>query len=663
MVTLLPIRFSSWLLANNMNPNTDNVSFENLDHFNEDYYRIIVDSITDYAIFLLDATGHVATWNTGAQLLKQYTAEDIIGKHFSTFYTQEDKDRDYPAEELREAIAHGKYEDEGWRVRKDGTLFWANVIITPVYTQDNKLLGFSKITRDLSNRKKGEDDLYKAYEELKESEERFRLMVEGVSDYAIFMLDSAGNVATWNAGALRVMGYEAREITGKFFSIFYDREAIQRGYPEYELKQARAEGRFEDEGWRYRKDGSAFWAHTVITPIYNSKGDLIGYSKITRDLTESKKLEQQLYRINEELKESEEKSRLLIDSVKDYAIFMMNTEGVIMSWNTGAERIKGYTAKEIIGRNFSTFYTREALQKGFPQFELNSALQHGHFEDEGWRIRKDGTAFWANVVISPIYNTDNKLLGFAKVTRDLTERRRNEELMRKNQELVRINNELDSFVYTASHDLKSPVINLEGLIAALEEDLGPEKEKHLGILTMMRGSVSTLKNVITDLTDVIRLQQDKEKPSIVQLEELLAEVKDNLRELIVTNKAELKVDLSGFKSLRYSRKNLRSILFNLVSNAIKYADPERVPQVTIKTYIADSGEHVLSVADNGLGIAQNKIGKAFTMYRRLHDHVEGTGVGLYLVKKMLDNTGDRIGVESEVGKGSVFSVYFKQANS
>jgi PAS domain S-box-containing protein len=646
-----------------MNPKTDSISFENLDHINEDYYRIIVDSITDYAIFLLDPTGHVATWNTGAKLLKQYTAEEIIGHHFSIFYTSVDKDRDYPAEELREAIARGKYEDEGWRVRKDGTLFWANVIITPVYTQEKQLLGFSKITRDLSERKKAEDDLYKAYEELKESEERFRLLVEGVTDYAIFMLDPAGNVATWNAGARRVMGYEAQEISGKFFSIFYGREAIQQGYPEYELKQAKAEGRFEDEGWRYRKDGSAFWANTVITPIYNHKKELIGYSKITRDLTENKKLEQQLFRINEELKESEEKSRLLIDSVKDYAIFMMNTEGVIMSWNTGAERIKGYTAKEIIGRNFSMFYTREALQKGFPQFELTSALQHGHFEDEGWRIRKDGTAFWANVVISPIFNSDNKLLGYAKVTRDLTERRRNEELMRKNQELVRINNELDSFVYTASHDLKAPVINMEGLLAALEEDLGTEKEKHLGILSMMKSSASTLKNVISDLTDVIRLQQDKEKPSDVKLEELLAEVKDNLRELIDSSKAELKVDVSGFSSLRYSRKNLRSILFNLVSNAIKYADPERVPKVTIKTYIAGSGEHVLSVADNGLGIAQNKIGKAFTMYRRLHDHVEGTGVGLYLVKKMLDNTGDRIVVESEVGKGSVFSVYFKQANS
>ncbi|MFT2010706.1 PAS domain-containing sensor histidine kinase [Pontibacter sp. 13R65] len=625
----------------------------------ESYYRLIVDQITDYAIFLLDPTGCVITWNAGAKKIKQYEKEEILGKHFSIFYTPADKDREYPSYELKEALAQGRFEDEGWRVRKDGSMFWANVIITAIYDHDKKLIGFSKVTRDLSERKKAEEALFKALEELKESEERFRLLIEGVGDYAIFMLDPAGNVATWNEGARKMKGYESNEIIGKFFSKFYSKEDVEKGFPEYELEQAKLNGRFEDEGWRYRKDGSVFWANTILTPIYNSKNDLIGFSKITRDLTDRKKLEQQLFRINEELKESEEKTKLLINSVTDYAIIMLSVDGYIMSWNTGAEKIKGYKAKEIIGKHFSTFYSREAIESNFPQFELSVAVEKGHFEDEGWRIRKDGTSFWANVVLSPIYNSNNRLLGFAKITRDLTMRKRNEELMQKNKELIRINNDLDSFVYAASHDLKAPVINMEGLLGALLEDLGPIQEEHSELLHMMGESISTLKKVIADLGEVIKLQQERERPVSVQIPELLQEIKSNLRDLIKTSKAEIIIEDLAFDNLMYSRKNLRSILFNLLSNAIKYADPQRSPKVVVRTSISATGEYILSVEDNGLGIANNQVRKIFSMFKRAHDHVEGSGIGLYLVKKILSNSGDSIEVDSQVGKGSTFNVTFR----
>ncbi|WP_210486028.1 PAS domain-containing sensor histidine kinase [Rufibacter aurantiacus] len=643
-----------------MNPETELASPVFPQNTNDDIYRLLVESITDYAIFLLDPTGHVTTWNTGAKALKQYEPEEIIGQHFSIFYSQEAKDREYPANELKEALRMGKFEDEGWRFRKDGLAFWANVIISPIYNQDKELLGFSKITRDLTERKKAEDDLFRVYEELKNSEERYRLLVEGVADYAIFMLNPAGHVATWNQGAQKIKGYNAQEIIGKYFGKFYSRQALEEGFPAYELKMAREHGRFEDEGWRYRKDGSAFWANVIITAIYNSKKELLGFSKITRDLTEKKQLEQQLFQTHADLLESEEKTRLLIDSVQDYAILMLNTEGIIMSWNTGAERIKGYKPDEIIGKHFSTFYTREAIENGFPKFELTQALQNGRFEDEGWRIRKDGTAFWANVVLTPIFNSEKRLLGYAKITRDLTERRRNEELMQKNKDLVRINNDLDNFVYSASHDLKSPIANLEGLLTALQEDLGSEVENHSQIISLMQGSIGTLKKVISDLADVTRLQLGKQQSESVQIQGLVAEVKENLRQLIKSTNAQITADDLAFDHLHYSRKNLRSILHNLVSNAIKYADPKKTPQVTIRTYFSETGEHVLSVSDNGLGIPPSQFTKIFGMFKRVHDHVEGTGVGLYLVKKILDNSGDHITVESEEGQGSTFKVYFKQ---
>lgn len=493
-----------------------------------------------------------------------------------------------------------------------------------------------------------------------ETENLYRLLIDSVTDYAIFMLDPSGKVATWNEGARRMKGYEPSEIIGKYFAKFYSREAVEKGYPEYELKQAREKGSFEDEGWRYRKDGSTFWANTILTAISNSKNEIIGFSKITRDLTDKKKLEQQLFQINEDLRESEEKSRLLINSVQDYAILMLNPDGVIMSWNTGAERIKGYMAKEIVGKHFSVFYTREAIRSGFPQYELRKAVGSGHFEDEGWRVRKDGTAFWANVVLTPIYSPDNYLLGFAKITRDLTERRRNEELMLKNKELVRINNDLDNFVYIASHDLKAPIVNLEGLLTVLGEDLGPDKEKHKKLLSMMESSITTLKRVVSDLSDIVKLQQEEVKSECVALPELLDEVKESLHELIQKSKAEIEADFSVLDRLVYFRKNLRSILYNLISNAIKYADPQRAPKVTIKTYPSVANECVLSISDNGQGISENQVSKVFNMFKRFHDHVEGSGIGLFLVKRILDNSGDRILVESQLGKGSVFNVFFKQ---
>ncbi|MCP2045374.1 PAS domain-containing sensor histidine kinase [Pontibacter sp. HSC-36F09] len=631
-----------------------------IDTSSEEQYRILVDSITDYAIFLLDAEGHIITWNTGARQIKGYEEKEILGKHFSIFYTQKDIDTNHPEQELGKAIAEGKYEEEGWRVKKDGSVFWANVVITPVYDKDRQLVAFSKITRDLSVRKKAEDDLYRAFEELKESEERFRLLIEGVSDYAIFMLDPAGNVATWNNGARRMNGYEAHEIIGKYFSRFYSQELIAQGFPDYELQQAKALGRFEDNGWRYRKDGTVFWANTVITSIYNSKKELIGFSKITRDLTDKLKMEQQLFLTNEELRESEEKSRLMIDSVKDYAILMLNPEGIVMSWNEGAERIKGYKPKDIIGRHFSTFYTRESIASGFPQYELKKAQEMGRFEDEGWRIRKDGTAFWANVVITPIYNSKKRLLGFSKVTRDLTERRRNEELMHKNSELIKINNELDNFVYAASHDLKAPITNLEGLLQALREDLGDSIEQHEVLLSYMGSALGTLKNVIADLSDVTRLNHEQEPPEDVQIGDMLEDIKISLQPYIEHTGAVVECTDMEFNTLRYARKNLRSILFNLVSNAIKYADPDRNPVVSISTAITREGVYELSVKDNGLGLAPSQIGKIFSLFKRAHDHVEGTGIGLYLVKRILDNAGDSIAVESEVGVGSRFIVSFRQ---
>ncbi|HVD77717.1 MAG TPA: PAS domain S-box protein, partial [Vicinamibacteria bacterium] len=255
-----------------------------------------------------------------------------------------------------------------------------------------------------------------AYPKLAEAQEHFRLLVAGVEDYAIFLLDADGHVISWNAGAERIKGYRAEEIIGKHFSTFYRPEDVQSGHPRRELEAARREGHYREEGWRVRKDGTPFWASVVLNAVTDPGGEIIGFLKITRDLTERRQAE-------EALRQSEERFRLLVDAVEDYAIFMLDPQGNIASWNRGAERIKGYRADEIIGRHFSTFYRPEEVRSGHPQHELEVARSEGHYEEEGWRVRKDGSLFWADVTITAVRDETGTLRGFAKVTRDLTERR------------------------------------------------------------------------------------------------------------------------------------------------------------------------------------------------------------------------------------------------
>jgi PAS domain S-box-containing protein len=255
-----------------------------------DRFRLLVNSVKDYAIFMLDRDGRVQSWNTGAELIKGYRASEIIGQHISVFYPPEDRLAGKPQELLGQAAELGRIEHEGWRLKKDGTRFWADAVITALRDTAGNLTGFAKVTRDLSARKRAED-------RLRRSEERFRLIVESVKDYAIFMLDPGGYVATWNAGAERTKGYLASEIIGQHFSVFYPPEDVAAGTCELELEVAKREGRSEVEGWRVRKDGTTFWANAIVTPLHNEEGDVVGFAKVTRDLTARRKLEEQRIRV------------------------------------------------------------------------------------------------------------------------------------------------------------------------------------------------------------------------------------------------------------------------------------------------------------------------------------------------------------------------------
>jgi PAS domain S-box-containing protein len=375
----------------------------------EERLRLLVESVKEYAIYMLATDGTILSWNSGAERINGYRADEVVGRHFSMFYSADDLADGKPQRELEIAVAEGRYEDEGWRLRKGGTRFWANAVLTAVYDERGELRGFSKVTRDLTDRRRAEDLL-------RQNEHRTRLLLENIRDYAIFMLDPAGLVATWNAAAERIKGYRAAEVLGRPSSIFYPPADAAAGKPARLLEIARREGRVEDEGWRVRKNGERFWADVVITRVVDESGRLVGYAKVTRDLTERRGVEERLRR-------SEERLRLMIDSIKDYAIVTLDLEGRVTSWNGGAERLEGYQSSEILGQPYARFFVPEEIEAGAPERHLALAREQGRYETEGWRLRKDGTRFWADVVVSAIRDGD-QLVGFAKIIRDMTERRR-----------------------------------------------------------------------------------------------------------------------------------------------------------------------------------------------------------------------------------------------
>ncbi|MFN3402716.1 MAG: PAS domain S-box protein [Cytophagaceae bacterium] len=606
-----------------------------------------ITTIKDYSIIILDENGHISNWNEGAERLMGYKFKEVVGRYFSLFYPQDAIEAGYAEYELEKAIEDGRFEDEGWRVRKDGTQFWANVIITPIILE-KKLIGFSKVTQDLTHRKLAE-------QKIKETEDKYKLLIDSILDYCIFMLDPDGYISSINKGVESILGYTSEDIIGKHISKFYPKKYIDSGYPEYEIKEAGEKGRFEDQGWRLKKDGTLIWVHVVLTPIYKNN-KIIGFSKVTKDLTQQKKIEKAL-------KESEERYRLLVNGIKDYAIFMIDNYGYVNTWNSGAKNITGYENKEIIGRHFSVFFTEEDVSAGLPEYELIKAREAGRYEHEGWRVKKGGERYWANTIVNSISNQEGKVIGFSKITRDLTDIKKAEtDLVKKNAELSKVNADLDNFIYTASHDLKAPISNIEGLLSVLAEnidELGIDDHQIKNLLTMMDISVQRFRKTIFDLTEVTKLQRHfYEDESELEMQPMVDEILDSISTLISGTNAIVNVNICS--RIRFSKHNIRTILYNLISNAIKYRHPERKPIVEVSCKELED-HYLISVKDNGLGIPDKSKDKLFSMFKRFHDHVEGTGIGLFLVKRIIDNADGKIEVFSKEGEGATFNVYLKKS--
>jgi len=480
---------------------------------------------------------------------------------------------------------------------------------------------------------------------------RFQLLVDAVVDYGIFMLDPQGHIISWNSGAEKLKGYRRDEILGKHFSIFYPPDLAAAGWPDEELRRAAQLGRFEDEGWRVRQDGSRFWANVIITALRDPSGGLTGFAKITRDLTERRRHE-------EELRESESRFRLLVDSVRDYAIFMLDVNGNVRSWNAGAQALKGYRAEEIIGRHFCAFYTPEDQQAGKPAWELRTARQEGRIEDEGWRVRKDGTLFWANVIVTAVYDQGGELVGFAKVTRDMTERRRAEELERSSRMM-------SQFLAMLAHELRNPLAPMRNAITLmqLEPLASPALRSARDIIDRQLSHVTRL---VDDLLDIGRLTTGKMRLRMEQVSvaEIVGRAAETARPLMEARRHDLAIELPPRPvHISADPTRLSQILQNLLVNAAKYTPEGGRVQLRVQ---AANGFVTISVADNGRGIAPHELQRIFELFAQIDNGTpndSGLGVGLTLARSLAELHGGRLDAESAgLGQGSTFLLRLPSAD-
>jgi PAS domain S-box-containing protein len=485
-------------------------------------------------------------------------------------------------------------------------------------------------------------------------EGRYRLLIEAVTDYAIYMLDASGVVTTWNPGAHRIKGYAANEIIGQHFSRFYTEDDKKTGLPARALETAKREGKFEAEGWRVRKDGSRFWAYVVIDPIRDHSGQVIGFAKITRDLTERKAAEQVLHR-------SEEQFRLLVQGVSDYAIYLLDLEGKVTNWNLGAQRIKGYFANEIVGQHFSRFYTDEDRAAGIPQTALETARRDGRFEKEGWRIRKDGSRFWAHVVIDAIRDDDGNTIGYAKITRDITERKKAEEELERAREFSLQAQKLEAIGQLTggiAHDFNNLLMAILGSLELLRKRL-PDDSKSIALLENAaqgahRGTALTKRM----LAFARNYELNKE---VIDISTLVHGMKDLVERSIGPSfNIETRFPLS-LNPVEADANQLELALLNLSLNARDaMADGGEIVLAAREENITaghrsglEAGRYIrLSVTDTGEGMDQETLLRATEPFFTTKGVGKGTGLGLSMVHGFAEQSGGRFILHSQKGAGT-----------
>ena len=490
------------------------------------------------------------------------------------------------------------------------------------------------------------------------------LLIQGVVDYAIYMLDPKGHVMTWNPGAVRIKGYTADEITGAHFSRFYTDEDRAAGAPEKALKIAAETGRFMTEAWRCRKDGSRFWAMVVIDAIYRD-ARLIGFAKITRDMTEQ-------HAAQLAAQESERRFRLLVEGVTDYAIYMLNPEGLITNWNAGAERIKGYTFSEIVGQHFSRFYTPEDISSGLPEKALATAAREGRYEAEGWRCRKDGSRFWAGVLVDAIYD-NGELIGFAKITRDLSERREAQLQLEQSRELLFQAQKMEAIGQLTggiAHDFNNLLTGITGSLELLKARIARGRINDLDrFITAAQGAAVRAASLTHRLLAFARRQALD--PKRISANSLITGMLELVQRTVGPGIKVGTTLMSGLWQTLCDPHQLENAILNLCINA-RDAMPNG-GELTIETAnvcIDDHGarEHdmlpgqyiKICVTDTGTGMGPDVLARIFEPFFTTKPIGQGTGLGLSMIYGFVKQSEGQVRVTSEPGAGTAVQIYLRR---
>lgn len=502
----------------------------------------------------------------------------------------------------------------------------------------------------------------------------YHKMIEEIEDYAIILLDKEGIIQNWNKGAEKIKQYTETEVVGRSFQMFYMPQDRAAGIPHMLLKQAAVEGRAVHEGWRVRKDGTKFWGYIILTALHDAKGGIIGYTKITRDLTEKKLAEDKLkntaealQRLNKELVKSEERYQKMIAEVQDYAIILLDEDGNILNWNAGAEKIKGYKADEIIGLNFRLFYLPQDQANRLPEKLIETAIRENRALHEGWRVRKDGTMFWGSIVITALHDDNGDVIGFSKVTRDLTERKQTEEQLQEYLRTLEMQNqELEQFAYIASHDLQEPLRKIRTFADIIQQNMD-DRAVAIRYLEKLDNSAQRMSELIASILNYSRLSLESQEP--VDLNGIIQQVKTDLELAIAETSADIQVD--NLPMVNGNVMQLVQLFTNLINNSIKFCITQPVLTIACKivhqkdidsnaSILAGGSSYAISVTDNGIGFDQQYSEQIFSVFQRLHSKqvYAGTGIGLAVCKRIMEYHNGFIKAHGNEGSGATFIVYF-----
>ena len=604
-------------------------------------YRSLLEASPD-AMVVVSPNGEIVLLNAQAEKQFAYRRDELLGQDVKSIIPEGFAERliadgtRTAAEALAQQIGTG-IELNGRR--KDGSQFPIEIMLSPLESAEGTLV--TAAIRDVTDHKNAE-------KHLAQMEARYRGLLEAAPD-AMVVVNRNGEIVLLNVQAEKQFGYRRDELLGRKVKSIIPEGFAERLIADGTRTAAEALAQQIGTGIELngrRKDGSEFPIEIMLSPLESAEGILV--TAAIRDITERK-------RIEDALRDSEERFRLMASGVKDYANVMLDPEGFIVSWNEGGERLKGFRAEEIVGQHFSRFYSAEDIRKGLPAMELKQAKETGRFEGEGWRMRKDGSRFLANIVITALRDEKGKLRGFGKITRDITERRRAEEHLTKTMEdLKRSNEELGQFAYVASHDLQEPL----RMVASYTQLLAQRYKGRLDsdadeFIAFAVDGCNRMQGLIQDLLSYSRAGANAEPLREISCEGAFEKTLRNLRPTIQDSGATVTHD--SLPTIMTDETQLIQVFQNLIANAIKYHGAEP-PLVHVSATRNSGNEWVFSVRDNGMGMEPQYFKRIFILFQRLHGQKEfaGTGIGLAMCKKIVDRLGGRIWVESQPAKGSTF---------